>query len=528
MKNVYGYIRVSDPKQGKGVSLIAQKEAISQYARKNNLHIIQWFEEIKTAAKQGRPIFLQMIKLLKKRKADGVVIHKIDRSARNLNDWTKIRNLNDIGVEVYFAHESIDMNEQSGQLSADIQAVIAANYIRNLRQETIKGIYGRLNQGLYPFQAPVGYLDMGKGQPKKIDKKKAPLVKDILQKYSTGLYTQKDMIDEANLIGLTNHSGAKITKTSISTILSNSFYTGILKVKGKSFKGIHEPLITMNLYEKIQDVLHKRTNNKVNKHHFLFRQLFQCKYCKYTLIGERQKGRNYYRCHTKNCVTKGLREDYIEQKLTDLLSSITLTQNEKTSFLKIIKKETEDEEQQIKEMQNSLNLQKGAAEEKLDVLVDALIEGVIDKTIYENRKFKILTQIQKTEHQLKELEQQKSDFSQNIQKFLELIKSLKNIYILGNRLEKRRILELVTSNLLIEGKNLLISMQSPFQDLAKLCLVPVGLPTPTEPRTGIAKTLIKKVRGVEYLVIGLDTVIHKRPSLGKEKIKPLMFKIFEQ
>src|SRR5208337_4763709 len=64
---------------------------------------------------------------------------------------------------------SLDLNTRGGRLSADIQAVVAADFIRNLREETKKGFYGRLKQGLYPIAAPIGYLDRGGGQPKAPD-----------------------------------------------------------------------------------------------------------------------------------------------------------------------------------------------------------------------------------------------------------------------------------------------------------------------------------------------------------------------
>jgi DNA invertase Pin-like site-specific DNA recombinase len=112
--------------------------------------ITRWFIEQETAAKRGRPIFGQMLKLLKAEKASGVIIHKIDRSARNLKDWADLGELIDSGIEVHFANESLDLHSRGGRLSADIQAVVASDYIRNLREETKKGFYGRLKQGLYP------------------------------------------------------------------------------------------------------------------------------------------------------------------------------------------------------------------------------------------------------------------------------------------------------------------------------------------------------------------------------------------
>jgi site-specific DNA recombinase len=180
VRKFFGYIRVSTPKQGHGVSLQEQKDAIERYAQRTSLEIAAWFEEQETAAKRGRTVFNQMLKDLKRGKAQGVVIHKIDRSARNLKDWSDLGELIDQGVEVHFANESLDMHSRGGRLSADIQAVVAADFIRNLREETRKGFYGRLKQGFYPLPAPIGYLDKGGGKVKHLDPVKAPLIKKPL------------------------------------------------------------------------------------------------------------------------------------------------------------------------------------------------------------------------------------------------------------------------------------------------------------------------------------------------------------
>ena len=147
MTKVFGYVRVSTAKQGEGVSLSEQRDSIDAYAAQNGLQIVEWFEEKETAAKRGRPVFSEMLKRLRKGDARGLVIHKIDRSARNLRDWADLDELMDEGIEIHFAHESLDLNSNGGRLSADLQAVIAANYIRNLSDETKKGHRGRLKQG---------------------------------------------------------------------------------------------------------------------------------------------------------------------------------------------------------------------------------------------------------------------------------------------------------------------------------------------------------------------------------------------
>ena len=204
-KQFYGYIRVSTAKQGEqGVSLKEQHDAILRYSQRYGLGIAQWFEECETAAKRGRPIFSQMLRLLRQGKAQGVIIHKIDRSARNLKDWADLGDLIDVGMEVHFANESLDLNTRGGRLSADIQAVVAADYIRNLREEARKGFYGRLKQGIYPLGAPTGYRDQGGGKPKELDEAKAALVLQAFQLYGTSHYSLPRLVAEMYVRGLRN------------------------------------------------------------------------------------------------------------------------------------------------------------------------------------------------------------------------------------------------------------------------------------------------------------------------------------
>jgi hypothetical protein len=65
MKQFYAYIRVSTAKQGQhGVSLQEQRDAIERFAAKAGLSISRWFEERETAAKRGRPIFMEMLRFV--------------------------------------------------------------------------------------------------------------------------------------------------------------------------------------------------------------------------------------------------------------------------------------------------------------------------------------------------------------------------------------------------------------------------------------------------------------------------------
>lgn len=103
MKKYFAYTRVSTVRQSdKGVSLQEQKSAIEIYAQRNSLNVIEYFEEVVTAAKTGRVIFSDIMKRLRKGEAQGLIIHKIDRSARNPRDWADLGELIDAGLTAPF------------------------------------------------------------------------------------------------------------------------------------------------------------------------------------------------------------------------------------------------------------------------------------------------------------------------------------------------------------------------------------------------------------------------------------------
>src|SRR5262245_25996747 len=264
MRMLFAYIRVSTVKQGeKGSSLLEQRSAISGYAQRNRLTITEWFEEQETAAKSGRTVFNQMLAALDKGRASGVIIHKIDRGARNLRDWADLGEMIDRGIEVHFAHESLDLHSRGGRLSADIQAVVAADYIRNLRDEVKKGFYGRLKQGFYPLPAPIGYVNNGAAKAKTSDPATAPFIQRAFELYATGRFNLLTLGDELHALGLRNRRGGRLSKSTLSGLLNNTFYLGIIRIArtGETFPGIHEPLVSKSLFDRVHDVLNGRSRS---------------------------------------------------------------------------------------------------------------------------------------------------------------------------------------------------------------------------------------------------------------------------
>jgi site-specific DNA recombinase len=484
MKAYFAYIRVSTVKQGeRGSSLQEQRDAIAAFATRNNLHVAAWFEERETAAKLGRREFTRMVAALRKRTASGVIFHKIDRSARNLRDWSAIQDLADEGIDIRFTQESVNLGSNEGKLTGDFLAVISAHYIRNLREEVKKGIRGRLKQGLYPLPAPIGYLNQGGGKPKIPDPTRAPFVVEAFQLYASGSYNLRTLSEHLHQRGFRGVSENKVGVNRLSEILRNPFYTGVIKLKRshETFPGIHEAIVSAALFGRVQAALDGKLNTKSVKHGFIFQRIVTCAACGYHLIGERQKGHVYYRCH--NCAGYCVREEAIQSVLLGHLAPLRLEANEEEDLRKMIADDHDSSSKHREQLMRSLALQVDAVSARLARLMDVYLEGSVDRPLFEEKRLALLLERKSLEDQIREVAVGQQATMSKTSEYLELIKMVPLSYESADISDKRLFLKSITSNLSLDRKNVVVKLKSPFREIATLDLVLNGAPVRDRPRT---------------------------------------------
>lgn len=482
MRQYFAYVRVSTQRQGEqGSSLQEQRAAIEAFAQREHLNVIQWFEERTTAAKLGRPVFRRMFTSLEKGKAHGVILHKIDRGARNLSDWADLAKLLDKGIEVRFANDNLDMQTRGGRLAADIQAVVAADYIRNLREEVIKGMYGRLKQGFYPLKAPLGYIDNGSAQPKTICPKIGPHIRRTFELYATGNYSLRSLSAELTRLGIRGQHGKAITFNHLAVILSNPFYYGLMKIKrnGQTFVGNHKPLISKTLFDRVQAI--KRGQIKVKtgvRHSYVLQRMIRCAKCSRSLYAEKHKGRIYYRCQTRGC-SASIREDRALTQVTQafLANRIddTLISGMQAALHEISGAAHTDMAREHQELKLSLaNLG-----ERDTRLTDAYLERAIDKATLDTRRASINDERIAIAERLAKIEKP-SNIAQEGTTFLEHVKTLSNIAGMEHPSEIREICKIAISNFVAHEKDLAIAWSFPFSLLFSRPIVCNGGQSPDE------------------------------------------------
>jgi site-specific DNA recombinase len=476
MGTYFAYARVSTPRQGeKGVSLQEQKAAIERYAAMHGLEITRWFEERESASHTGRPAFMEMLKLLRLGKMQGVIIHKIDRSMRNQQDWADVGKLVDAGVQIHFATENVDLKTVAGRLSADIQAVVAMHYSRNLREEVKKGIYGRLKQGFYPFRAPIGYLDQGAAKVKIADPVRAPLIQEAFRLYGSGRSSLPDLVREMFRQGLRNRNGGPVTVNGFATILKNPFYIGLIKIEknGQTFPGNHEPLVSTNIFEKAQAMFAGKRPDRSKSHLFTYSRIARCKTCGYSLIGQRRKGHIYYRCHNrpfKNppaCPPTTVRAECLDESVLNGLAAVDLLPSELDIVRATLDAWRKESEKDRTAHSNGLRLQLDQIQSRLEKLADVLVDGTIEKSLFTKKQNALLLEQARMKEQLAETEKGSLVAMETLEKTVGLAKSPSALYKTASVEKKRELLKTLLSDLTVSGKNVEMTLALPFRIIAE-------------------------------------------------------------
>ncbi|WP_051448299.1 recombinase family protein [Bradyrhizobium sp. WSM1417] len=336
-KKAVAYARVSTKEQDReGFSIDAQKKLLANYAQANGLVIAKEFVAIETAKLSGRTYFGQMILHLKKHPdIRAILVEKTDRLYRNVKDWVT---LDEFDIEIHLVKEGLVLSRDSRsseKFMHGIKVLMAKNYIDNLSEEARKGMQEKAEQGLWPTIAPLGYRNVLGPDGKKIIEIEpviGPVVAKMFAWYSDGTLSLRDVAEKARSAGLASRvTGGIVPISKVHTILRNPIYTGEVHWKGRSYPGRHRPLVTRDLFERVQSVLDRRNATKLRRgpRDFAFSGLMNCGHCGCALVGEIKKGRYvYYHCtgYKGKCHEPYVREEVIADKFSELMGRLRFSE----------------------------------------------------------------------------------------------------------------------------------------------------------------------------------------------------------
>ncbi|MFA6077319.1 MAG: recombinase family protein [Candidatus Paceibacterota bacterium] len=341
------YARKSSESEEKQIlSIDSQIKEMLQLAEREDLEVVTMKRESHSAKETGqRPIFNEIIEELKQGKFNGILTWAPDRISRNAGDLGKIVDLMDSGalleIRTFGQRFSNNPNEKFLLMILGSQAKLE-NDNRGINVK--RGLRTRVEMGLWPGVAPLGYLNQ-KHMDKKcqviIDPQRAPVIKKMFEKLAFEHYSGRKIYNwlrhELNFYTRGNKS---LTLSGIYRILDNPFYYGVFehpKESGNWYTGKHEPIINQELFEKAKAQL-KRDQIVRENHEFSFTKLFTCGYCgsgisaeeKYKQLKDGTHARYvYYSCsraRDRNCKNKYIREEELITELLKILDKVNINE----------------------------------------------------------------------------------------------------------------------------------------------------------------------------------------------------------
>lgn len=351
------YLRVSTEDQVDNYSLDTQEEICNREAGKRGVEVLKIFREEGRSAKtiSGRPALLEMLAFCQKHKkeVDMIIVYRLDRVSRQTADYLAIRKkLAECEIKLVSATEPTG-NSPTEKFVETMLAGFAQmdNDVRGERSKN--GMRARLMAGLGNGYATLGYLNQSGYTIK--DPETFDIMKDGWDLMGTGKKTLREMTEILKDKGIKggNRRGkvCELRPQMLNRIFRNKFYTGkvVSKKYGIEVQGQHTPMITEELYYRVQAILDGRNTNiklplvRRNRDNpdFPLRRIVKCKQCGASMTGGWCKGRHkryaYYFC-PKSCKGTNIAVGKLEDSTINLIGKVALKEKAIELFVAYLRK----------------------------------------------------------------------------------------------------------------------------------------------------------------------------------------------
>ena len=351
------YVRESTEEQGKGFSPDAQREAIRRFAAENDLELVEDYCDFHSGWKQadGRPEFQRLMADAAGKRFDVVLVYHTSRFARNQAEARRYKALlrDRLGIRVVSVTQPIgdDPTDPSFFLAESIHEMFDEYYSVSLSFWTRTGLREKARQGHLVGSLPWGYVrdrDSGLAVP---DLERADLVRQLFERYAIGHESDRSLAEWLNARGARTAKDRAFGKDTVREMLVNAAYCGYvcgLRSKDRSIRGLHEPLVDEELFDRVQDIrLWRARVLKPGRpsDDYLLRKLLYCERCGARMHGTRgsRAGVRRYLCSTrrysKGCGQPITRAEPLEAQLVEWLRDFQPDEEVRSRVVDLIRDE---------------------------------------------------------------------------------------------------------------------------------------------------------------------------------------------
>lgn len=486
------YVRKSSESEDRQVqSIDDQKEVLEKLAKAKGLKIVAELEDSKSAkTPYQRDGFTKMLAMIERGEASGILCWQINRLSRNPAESGILQQmLQDEKVKSIQTHDREYLSDDNAIIFS-VEASVGNQFIRDLRKNIKRGVEYKLRHGGLSGPALEGYLNSRDGDEATIviDPVRFPILRKAFDTFLTGKYTVPELLrilnddwgyktrprgsqkrskdDDRRIIG-----GGPMSRSSLYNMLRNIRYTGwtpnIYDTNGGLFKATYPAVITLDEYDRVQELLGKRGCPRLaTKKKFDLKGFIRCGECNYMITAERKKKKlvsgevNYHtyyhctykgktRCSQRTCV----REEDLFSQVYELLDSYELTPKLYEWSVTVLNDLSKEEVKQRDDVQAMQFESIASVQKRLDNLLDALESGVMTPEVYKERSEKWQKELVRRQKEQKKTAERVKNWYEIVGKTLEILTSANEKFANGTINDKAEIVLTIGQNpVLLDGK----------------------------------------------------------------------------
>ena len=417
------YPRVSTEDQSRfGHSLDEQEDRLKKLCEFKDYEIYKVYREEGVSAKDtNRPKFKEMIQDMKDGKINKIIVYKLDRLTRSIQDLENIcKMLEEYNCDLESVAEEINTGNANGKFFIRMLTILAQLEIERTSERTKFGLIGAAKKGHISGQPALGYTKKDKSKKLVIDELESDVVKRIFSMYLEGSSVCHicEIFNEENV--LNKHWAT----TTVDKILSNKIYIGSIehgkrnKKNTQIFEDVVPVIIDKTTFECVQKRKEKNIKNYKRKRTYIFMQKILCPKCHKIMGGESSTSGTgdkhiYYKC---NCCKRRISEKKIESELmkflNDMLDFFLIIDN---SFKPSMCRDIEEEIIKYEKMEHELN-------DKITKIKQEFMNGKIAVKSFEKELHYLEKEIKNIEIKITELKdlKQNNEHKQDVELFFNM------------------------------------------------------------------------------------------------------------
>ncbi len=483
------YARKSTESEDRQVlSIDSQVDELKRIAAREGIHIVGTLIESRSAKTLGRPVFNDLIDRLAAGEANGILCWKLDRLARNFIDGGKIIEMLQHSVIRHIRAFEHSYYPQDNVLLMSVEFGMANQFSRDLAVNVARGMRRKAEMGWYPVQPPIGYLNSKtKGRGKNDifkDPKNFALVRKLWDFMLTGAYSVPKVWALANdEWGLRTRRDNKVARSTIHYTLTNPFYYGVFewpRGSGNWYQGSHEPMISMDEYDRMQIILGNKGRPRPKSHAFPFTGIMKCKECGAAITAEekrklQQNGNlhqyTYYHCTKRKdpaCTQKCIEEKKLAEQVDEKLAGLIIPDQFHEWAMKWLGQEHEREVESRESIRAAQKKSYDEVVSRLDRYIEMRVRNELTEDEFKEKKNAGLKEKLRLSELLNDTDHRITRWAENMENGFKFVSRAREKFKNGSLAEKKEIFSALGSNFFLEYRKLLIDMDETLLPMGKL------------------------------------------------------------